>query len=223
MRLLELFCGTKSVGKVFESSGYETVSLDFNPKFNATHTEDILTWDYRQYPKDHFDVIWASPDCSTWTCASGGKYRLKTEIYGRNNEHQEKATMANNMILRVIEILKYFQPPTWFIENPKALLQHFPPLKQFISEYNAYCNVVYYANYNNWGFLKPTNIWSNLALWENEIKPIMPESSYIVRHHNYNGRDKKFYIAFWKTNSQERSKIPPALIERLKQLIPIKD
>ena len=87
-RLLELFCGTKSVGKVFEEAGYEVVSLDYEKKFNATHIEDILTWDYKQYPPDYFNVIWASPDCTTWSLATGGKYRVKSEIYGRNNEHQ---------------------------------------------------------------------------------------------------------------------------------------
>ena len=30
MRLLELFCGTKSVGKVFEKLGYEIISLYYN-------------------------------------------------------------------------------------------------------------------------------------------------------------------------------------------------
>jgi hypothetical protein len=214
-RLLELFCGTKSVGKVFESSGYEVVSLDFNPKFNATITQDILTWDYTVYPPNYFDVIWASPDCSTWTIATSGKYRLKTHPYGVNNEHQEKATIGNNMVLRVIEILLYFQPTAWFIENPRALLQHFPPLKQFISEYNAYVNVVFYANYNNWPFPKPTNIWSNLPLWENETKPVMPPDSY------YRINNKLYYKAYGaKRSSENRSKIPPLLIERLKELIP---
>ena len=83
-RLLELFCGTKSVGKVFETDGYEIISLDFNPKFEATHTEDILTWDYMQYSKDYFNVIWASPDCTTWSLATGGKYRLKNQISDRD-------------------------------------------------------------------------------------------------------------------------------------------
>ena len=158
--MLELFCGTKSVGKVFEIEGYEVISLDFNKKFNATHTEDILTWDYKQYPSNCFDVIWASPDCTTWSLATGGKYRTKASIYGLNNQYQEKSTMANNMVLRVIEILKYFQPKSWFMENPRALLQYFPPLTEFIEEYNANVNLVYYGNYNNWGFPKPTNIWS---------------------------------------------------------------
>jgi len=149
-RLLELFCGTKSVGKVFEPAGYEVVSLDYDTKFDATHTEDILAWDYKQYPVGHFDVIWASPDCTTWTIATGGKYRTKS---------------------------------------------------------------------NNWGFPKPTNIWSNLILW-NEQAPEMPEDSYTLHYHGTNQSLKRYYIAYKFKNGEERSKIPPDLVQRLRLLIP---
>jgi len=44
-KLLELFCGTKCVGNVFQQDKYEVISLDYNPKFKATHTDNILTWD----------------------------------------------------------------------------------------------------------------------------------------------------------------------------------
>jgi len=216
-RILELFCGTKSVGKVFETAGYEVISLDYNNKFDATHTEDILTWNYQQYPPGYFDVIWASPDCTTWSLATGGKYRTKASIYGLNNQHQDRATIGNNMILKVIEILKYFQPESWFIENPRGLLKYFPPLEEFIEEYNANMNLVYYGNYNNWGCSKPTNIWSNLPLWANEVTPVMPESSYMF--HNYNGRVKRYYKSYSNGNAEERSKIPPDLINRLRLLI----
>ena len=93
-RLLELFCGTKSVGKVAEQRGYDVVSLDFNPKFNATITEDIMEWDYTQFPPDYFDVIWGSPDCRTWSFATAGKYRTKDEIWGHEDENQEEATLG---------------------------------------------------------------------------------------------------------------------------------
>ena len=219
-RILELFCGTKSVGKIFETAGYEVTSLDYNKKFNATFTENILTWDYTQFPPGYFDVIWASPDCTTWSLATGGKYRTKANIWGLNNQHQDKATLGNNMVLRVIEILNYFQPTSWFIENPRALLQHFPPLRQFIENMGANMNLVYYANYNNWGFPKATNIWSNLPLWNNELPPVMPDDSYTLKYHNYNGRNKRVYKTYSNGNAEERSKIPPDLINRLRLLIP---
>jgi hypothetical protein len=218
-RLLELFCGTKSVGKVFESAGYEVVSLDYESRFNATHIEDILTWDYTQYPPDYFNVIWASPDCTTWSLATGGIYRIKSEIYGRGNKYQEGATLGNNMILRVIEILKYFKAGAWFIENPRGLLVHFPPFKDFLKEVNGNNTLVYYANYNNWGFPKPTHIWSNLPLWENETCPEMSEDSYVIRLRKCDGRLKKYYKTF-NGNAEDRSKIPSDLIQRLLNLVP---
>lgn len=219
-RMLELFCGTKSVGKIFETEGYEVISLDYNKKFNATHIEDILEWDYKQYPSNYFDVIWASPDCTTWSFATGGKYRTKASIYGLNNKFQENATFANNMILRVIDIIKYFNSPSWFIENPRGLLKYFPPFQEFIKEKNANMTLVYYANYNNWGFPKPTHIWSNLKLWDNEKSPVMSEDTYTLHYHKYEGKYKRIYKAFSFGKTEKRSIIPPDLITRLRLLIP---
>jgi hypothetical protein len=215
-RLLELFCGTKSVGKVYEADGYEVVSLDYNAKFNATHTEDILLWDYKQYPSDYFDVIWASPDCTTWSVASGGKYRKINNIYGVGNE---RAEIGNRMVLRVIEMLKYFKCKAWFIENPRGMLIHYPPLKEFIKEVNGHNTLVYYGNYNNWGCPKATHIWSNLRLWDNEEIPFMSEDKYVVRRRNCDGRYKRYYHFFSKGNAEQRSTIPPDLIRRLKEQI----
>lgn len=217
-RLLELFCGTKSVGKVFENAGYEVVSLDYNKKFNATHTEDILNWDYTIYPQDYFDVIWASPDCTTWSVATGGKYRKKDSIYGLDNEHQNKATIGNKMVLKVIEILMYFKPKSWFIENPRGLMRYFPPLINFIEEVDASMTLVYYGNYG-WGFPKPTHIWSNNKLWNNEKMPKMSPDSYTTYYHNHDKRIKRKYKAYQRS-AEERSKIPSELIERLRKTIP---
>jgi site-specific DNA-cytosine methylase len=216
-RLLELFCGTKCVGKVFQEHGYEVVSLDYNPKFNATHTADILTWDYTQYPQDYFDVIWASPDCTTWSVASGGKYRTKANIYGLNNDMQLNATIGNNMVLRMIEILKYFKCGTWFMENPRGLMIHFPPLQQFIKETNANVTCIYYGNYG-WAVPKATNIWSNIPLW-NEKSPNMTEDTYTI-HTKGDGTIRRYYKGFKFKTAEERSKIPDGLIHRLRRLIP---
>ena len=63
MRLLELFSGTGSVGKVARQLGVEVVSLDFDRRCEPDICEDILRWDYKAaYAPGHFDIVWASPD-----------------------------------------------------------------------------------------------------------------------------------------------------------------
>ena len=58
MNLLELFSGTSSVGVVARSLGYYVISLDLK---TADINCDILEWDYTQFDRNHFQVIWASP------------------------------------------------------------------------------------------------------------------------------------------------------------------
>ena len=61
MKLLELFSGTKSVGRVAEQLRFEVTSLDRD--LDADIKCDIMDWDYKQYLVGYFDVIWASPPC----------------------------------------------------------------------------------------------------------------------------------------------------------------
>ena len=76
VRVLTLFSGTHSVGKVCAEYGWEETSLDlYQP---ADIEEDVLQWDWRTYPVGYFDIIWASPDCSQYSRAktTGGRRRL---------------------------------------------------------------------------------------------------------------------------------------------------
>jgi site-specific DNA-cytosine methylase len=216
-RLLELFCGTKSVGKVFQDKGYEVISLDYEKRFNPTIHTDILDWDYTIYPKNYFDVIWNSPDCSTFSIASRGKYRSITEPFGKDNEYKQQAELGNRLVDKVIEILNYFTPQYWFIENPKGLMRHYPPLKDFIKRGEHYKTLVYYANYG-WKYPKPTDIWANVKMWEDEVPPVMNENTYKWRVDDV-GRRRRYYFSYGDNKSKNRSIIPPKLIERIYTLI----
>ena len=68
MRVLELFKGTGSVGRVIKENypEAEIISLDILKKYQPTHCCDILTFDYKQYPRGHFDLLWASPECKIY-------------------------------------------------------------------------------------------------------------------------------------------------------------
>ena len=55
MRVLELFSGTHSVGKVCKEYGWEVVSVDLE---NADINTHILKWDYaKDYKEGDFDII----------------------------------------------------------------------------------------------------------------------------------------------------------------------
>ena len=66
MRLLELFPGTKSVGKVAEQLGYVVTRLDAK---HADINTDIRNWDYKIYDQKHVDVIWTSCPCTEYSRA----------------------------------------------------------------------------------------------------------------------------------------------------------
>ena len=66
MNLLELFSGTKNVGTIAKSLGFNVISLDLK---NADINTDILEWDYKQFDRNHFDCIWSSPPCTEYSVA----------------------------------------------------------------------------------------------------------------------------------------------------------
>ena len=108
MRLLELFCGTQSVGKAFKKQGWDVVSLDLNPKAGATITADILTWDYTVFEKGSFDFVWASPPCTFYSIAR------TTARSPRNLE------LADSIVARTLEIIRFLEPKAWLVENPAS-------------------------------------------------------------------------------------------------------
>ena len=104
MKLLELCSGTGSIGKVAVNYGFDVVSLDKD--MDATIKMDILNWNYKEYPPKYFDVIWASPPCTEYSIAKTTGIR--------------KIELANSIVKRVLEIISYYDPIYYFIENPQT-------------------------------------------------------------------------------------------------------
>lgn len=80
MKVLELFAGTRSIGKSFEKRGHEVFSVEWNKGFENINlyidvgkltAEEILG----KFGKP--DVIWASPDCATFSVAAISHHRRK--------------------------------------------------------------------------------------------------------------------------------------------------
>jgi hypothetical protein len=145
MRLLELFSGTKSVSKALVGQFDEIVSLDILDKYNPTVCADILKWDYTVYPPNHFDAIWSSPPC------------VEYSILKNNTGMPTNIGLADSIVLRVFEILDYFKPAKWFIENPQTSLLKKRPFMELLPFTD-----VDYCCYSDWGYMKRTRIWTNV-------------------------------------------------------------
>lgn len=122
MKVLELFSGTRSVGKAFEERGHEVFSVDYCEDFAADLHDDIefLTAEKVLELFGKPDVIWASPDCTTYSVAAISHHRRKNEDTGSLDavsEYANKCDRVNRNMLRLIEEL---QPKYWFIENPRG-------------------------------------------------------------------------------------------------------
>ena len=82
MKVLELFAGTRSIGKAFEARGHEVFSVEWNKDFdNIDLDTDIgqLTASEILEKFGHPDVIWASPDCTSYSVAAISRHRRKNK------------------------------------------------------------------------------------------------------------------------------------------------
>ncbi len=99
--LLELFCGTKSVGKVAEKRGYTVISLDNRPETDPTICADLLEWNYKDIQTP--DFIWASPPCTTFSIAAHGLHRNKGNMEG----FTEAARIGLEILKTTLEIIRF--------------------------------------------------------------------------------------------------------------------
>ena len=203
MKVLELFSGTHSVGKVCEEKGWEVVSLDLD---NADINIDILKWDYKKdYKEGDFDIIWASPPCSTFSNCRRSWIGRKIKAFG--DEIVTAEMLDNDMIenglpivRRTEEIIKYFNPPLWIIENPST-----GKMKNYLTHLPHYD--VDYCMYTDWGYKKPTRIWTNKEGFN--AKKCNRQCG------NMQGNKHKTTLSDSSRNINMRYRVPPLLIKDL--------
>lgn len=156
MKVLELFAGTRSIGKAFEAKGHEVFSVEWNKDFEKIDLyADIgtLTSDDIISRFGHPDVIWASPDCTTYSVAAISHHRRKNEN-GNLEPITEYAKFCDSVNAHVIDLIKELNPKYYFIENPVGGLRKM----DFMQELPRY--TVTYCQYGE-RRQKPTDIWTN--------------------------------------------------------------
>ena len=154
MKILELFAGTRSIGKAFEKHGHEVTSIDINPVF-----DDCIIADAYEYLKDHgeegWDVIWASPCCTTYSVAGIRLHRSKSKNGRYLTPIDEYAKECDKQNTIMFKWFNSHRDILWFIENPRGNMQHmdFSKCVEDLKTQLCYCQ---------YGFptMKPTNIWT---------------------------------------------------------------
>ena len=105
-RALDLFSGSGSVARVLRDLGWEVLTLDNAERARADISQDILEWEYWNFPKGYFQLVTAGPPCQ--------EYSMAKTIGTRDLEGADK------LILKTLEIIKYFEPVLWWLENPRG-------------------------------------------------------------------------------------------------------
>lgn len=157
MKVLELFAGTRSIGKAFESKGHEVFSVEWDKKFdNIDLYKDISTLQADEILEKFGrpDVVWLSPDCTTFSIAAISHHRRKNPNTGNLDPISDYAKFCDMTDQHCLQLVNELKPKFWFIENPRACLRKMTWMQGLPLYTTTYCK------YNDTR-MKPTDIFTN--------------------------------------------------------------
>lgn len=204
MIVLDLFCGTKSIANAFDERGHTVFTVDWDARFLPSLVADIGTLTAQDIIKlcgGVPDVIWASPDCTTYSIAAISHHRRRDQN-GNLSPVSDYAKKCDAYNKHLIELIKELKPQVWFIENPRGGMRKMDFMKGLPRYTVTYCQ---YGDNR----MKPTDIWTNHPA--PNFKPMCKngaschQSAPRGSHTGTQGR----------TNNIERARIPKALCEHI--------
>lgn len=155
MNILELFAGSRSIGKIADKLNMNTFSVDWVKYENINLSIDIGELKKEDVPFIP-DMVWASPDCTTYTITAISTHRNGIEP---KSEYAKKCDDVNQHFISLIKEFLVINPNmVFFIENPRGMLRHMEWMKEFKR------HTVWYCQYGD-NRAKPTDIWTNSKTW----------------------------------------------------------
>ena len=207
--VLELFAGSRSIGKEAEKLSYNVFSSDINDFEKIDYVTDINSFDVDKVPFIP-DVIWASPPCTYFSVASIGKHWNKDHT--PKSDNAMKGVEYVRSTLKIIDHFLNINPDVkFFIENPRGKLRKLKVVEGLDRA------TVWYCKYGDIR-AKPTDIWSN------HIKSVLNPNGWIPREQCFNGNTNCHHQPAPRgsqTGTQgikgnyNRSKIPQKLCEEV--------
>lgn len=204
MIIISLFDYTGNWSKPWRENGYDVIQIDIQKGI------DILSWNYKEINKDDVYGILASCPCTDFAL-SGAKHFARKDKDGSTEK-------SKSLVYKTLEIIEYFKPQFWVIENPMSRIHKLVPgLGEIKYKFNP-CDFAGYLEYDQdkERYNKMTWLWGN---FKNPVKrrlePLVKESPIFTR---YGGKSLKtknarsvtplgFAIAFYEANKLKRGEI----------------
>ena len=208
MKLLELFAGSRSIGKEAEKQGYEVFSIDINNFKDIDLVIDILELKKEMIPFTP-NVIWASPPCTYFSVASIGVHWFED-----HKPKTKEALIGMEILNKTLSIFKWYPNAIYFMENPRGKMRK--KVSGIDRTTITYCS--YATDKTKVVTMKPTDIWSN------HIYDMFNPNGWVPRPMCFNGNKKCNHeeaprgsitgVQGLKGN-YERSKIPNELCKEI--------
>ena len=202
INLLELFAGSRSIGNIAEKKGINVYSVDWFKFDKIDLVIDIEILKIKDIPFIP-DVVWSSPDCTTYSIAAVSSHRINS-IEPKSN-YAIKCDKVNIHWIKLIKEWLIVNPNlVFFIENPRGMLRKMP----FMQEFKRH--TIWYCTYGD-DRAKPTDIWTNSKKW---IPREICHNGNKNCHHQSAPRGSKTGTQ-GKKGSYNRSKIPEELCQEI--------